>query len=67
MKFSSCCYFDEKQLLPLLSPGASGQPARDSFKYKNTHKHAIGIEILCFYLDESSTLEMEKGAGVAMC
>ena len=50
MKFPGCCYFDETQPLPLLSPGASGQPAWDDFTFKNTHKHATGIEILCFTL-----------------
>lgn len=48
MKFPGCCYFDETQPLPLLSPEASGQPAWDGFTFKNTHKHATGIEILCF-------------------
>lgn len=49
MKFPGC-YFDETQPLPLLSPGASGQPAWDGFKFKNTREHAMGSEILCFTL-----------------
>ena len=50
MKFPGCFYFDETQPLPLLSPGASGQPAWDGFTFKNTCERAMGTEILCFTL-----------------